>query len=452
LDDVFLSYSSQDREREALVRLVAALEQSGLSVFWDRKIPPGMTWRTVLQQRLTQARTILVVWTNDSVASEWVHEEADHGRARDILFPVLLDKVMQPIGFGGVQAADLSEWDGNPGDPVFQALLHAIHFRARAVVGAGYANHASGPAVLMSSPSLTAHTQSLPPAPRSSRRFTGVKMAVVAAAFGVLGVVATATAFVYWPGPSGGGRTTTTPTAPAFVAAAASSPTAAPVLPLPSPGRPFFEDFSRRETVRSDFWLLGLRGPWNGGVTGNSYKLCNQSGSERAFQARTLGVFDDKKLSADLPNVSISMSVKLTGTISDNAAVGILFSWTPEHSYVFARGPGRSLVVLQGEPGRLKLVRSVAKGPAEEEFATLRVESNGKQARLMAGNDHIDSVASSTLGSDRIGFFRARGGLLRGGRHGRVDPRPRRREVSAARAAAQTGFSSRLPSETDASA
>jgi hypothetical protein len=407
LDDVFLSYSSQDREREALVRLVAALEQSGLSVFWDRKIPPGMTWRTVLQQRLTQARTILVVWTNDSVASEWVHEEADHGRARDILFPVLLDKVMQPIGFGGVQAADLSDWDGNPNDPVFQALLHAIHFRARAVA-TGYASNPTGPAVLMSSPSLTAHTQSVVPASGSSRRITTVKMAVVAGAFGVLGVVATATAFVLWPpGPPGNERTLQT-LAEAGIAAATSTQTAAPSLPLPSAGRPFFEDFSRRETIRSDFWLLGLRGPWNGGVTANSYKLCNQSGSERAFQARTLGVFDDKKLSADLPNVSISMSVKLTGKVSDNAAVGILFSATPELSYVFARGPGRTLVVLQGEPGKLKLTRTVAKGPAEDEFATLRVEADGKQARLSVGGDTIDTVASSTLGSDRIGFF-ARG-------------------------------------------
>jgi hypothetical protein len=403
LEDVFLSYCSQDRERDNLLRLVAALEQSGLSVFWDRLIPPGMTWRTVLQQRLTQARTVVVVWTKDSISSEWCHEEADHGRTRDILFPVLLDKVTQPIGFGGVQAADLSDWDGNPSDPALQALLAAVHARACALREATHA-HTFAPPVLMSSPSLTAHTHSVEP--RSSRGATTTKMAVIAGAFGLLGVATTTLAFLLRSSPAG--PTQAAIARPAAPPAPVPSATANAVLDPKRAGRLFFEDFSRREAVRTDFWLLGTRGPWSGEVTSDAYELCNRSGSERAH-VRTFGVFDDRKLGADPPAVTITMSVKLTGKPSEHAAAGIFFRATPERAYAFARGPGRSVVLLEGEPGKMKLVRSLNKGPAESEFVTLRVDANGKQARLSAGNEGFDSVSSNPLGSERIGIF-ARGG------------------------------------------
>jgi hypothetical protein len=44
--DVFLSYANEDRER--IRALVHWLEASGVSVFWDRRVPVGETWRLVL--------------------------------------------------------------------------------------------------------------------------------------------------------------------------------------------------------------------------------------------------------------------------------------------------------------------------------------------------------------------------------------------------------------------
>ncbi len=121
MSDIFLSYASADRDR---VRpFVNALQKTGWTVFWDRTIPTGKTWRHVIGGELSQARSIIVVWSEKSVESDWVQEEAEDGKRRHILFPVLLDPVMPPFGFGNIQAADLVGWDGSPETTRLDGLL-----------------------------------------------------------------------------------------------------------------------------------------------------------------------------------------------------------------------------------------------------------------------------------------------------------------------------------------
>jgi len=43
MSDIFLSYASEDRAR--VLGLVKALEAQGWTVFWDRMIPAGKTFR-----------------------------------------------------------------------------------------------------------------------------------------------------------------------------------------------------------------------------------------------------------------------------------------------------------------------------------------------------------------------------------------------------------------------
>jgi len=74
MNDVFVSYDHDDRDR---VRpLVEAIEQRGLSVFWDRDIPPGSSWDDVLERSFDRARCVVVVWTERSRESKWVRTEA----------------------------------------------------------------------------------------------------------------------------------------------------------------------------------------------------------------------------------------------------------------------------------------------------------------------------------------------------------------------------------------
>jgi len=125
MSDVFLSYASEDYER--VMPLVRALEATGLSVFWDRTIPTGKTWRQVIANEIRTARSIVVVWSKKSVTSDWVQEEAEEGKRRHTLFPVLIDKVLPPFGFGSLQAADLVRWEGSSNSRAFRQLKRDLY-------------------------------------------------------------------------------------------------------------------------------------------------------------------------------------------------------------------------------------------------------------------------------------------------------------------------------------
>ena len=122
--DIFLSYASTDPNR---VRpLVQALKRRGWSVWWDRDLVPGASFPDRIEDALAAARCAVVVWTEASVNSEWVHAEALEGLARRILVPVMLDKVSLPLAFRHQDAAQLLGWKGDDGHPEFQRLVGAV--------------------------------------------------------------------------------------------------------------------------------------------------------------------------------------------------------------------------------------------------------------------------------------------------------------------------------------
>ena len=49
MSDIFLSYTEQDREQAR--RIAAVLESVGWTVWWDRRIRAGETWRSVLDRK-----------------------------------------------------------------------------------------------------------------------------------------------------------------------------------------------------------------------------------------------------------------------------------------------------------------------------------------------------------------------------------------------------------------
>jgi hypothetical protein len=109
--DIFLSYTEKDRDTAR--RLAATLESVGWSVWWDRRIPAGETWRNVLEHALEDMRCMVVLWSANSIESEWVCEEATEGRRLGKLVPVQIESVRPPAGFREIQAADLTDWDGS---------------------------------------------------------------------------------------------------------------------------------------------------------------------------------------------------------------------------------------------------------------------------------------------------------------------------------------------------
>ena len=109
MNDVFISYSSDDRD---VARAIAAeLAQRGLSVWWDRVIPPGRQYDEVIEENLAAARCVVVLWSASSAASKWVKIEAGEALRQDRLVPALIEAdVRIPLEFSRVQAADLTTW------------------------------------------------------------------------------------------------------------------------------------------------------------------------------------------------------------------------------------------------------------------------------------------------------------------------------------------------------
>jgi hypothetical protein len=126
MSHAFVSYKSEDMERVA--RLAKALQSSGIEVWWDRCLPGGENWQALTEDALDSAKCVVVVWTQASVgpAGDFVRDEARVGKQRNTLVPVRLDRVVPPLGFGEIQAIDLTRWKGSAKDPFFQDLIAAI--------------------------------------------------------------------------------------------------------------------------------------------------------------------------------------------------------------------------------------------------------------------------------------------------------------------------------------
>ena len=126
MSDIFISYKREDEVRVG--RLARALEKAGFDIWWDRGLPGGESWRTNIVNALDAARCVVVVWSHGSVGIEgaFVRDEAARAMARGILVPVMIDRVAPPLGFGELQALDLTRWRGAIGDPFFQDLVGVI--------------------------------------------------------------------------------------------------------------------------------------------------------------------------------------------------------------------------------------------------------------------------------------------------------------------------------------
>ena len=140
--DVFLSYAREDAARAE--QIARGLEAAGLDVFWDNEIPPGQTWADYIEQKLTQCKALIVLWSAHSVGSQWVREEARMGRDKSVLIPVMIDNVQPPFGFGEVQAANLSGWNGAPDDANWRRFVDAVSSFAKG--GPRPAESSPGPA------------------------------------------------------------------------------------------------------------------------------------------------------------------------------------------------------------------------------------------------------------------------------------------------------------------
>lgn len=122
--DVFISYSSADRARVG--RVARALEQEGLSVWWDRALIPGDRYETEIDAALASAKAVIVVWSQASCVSDWVRSESESARQAGHLVPVLIEPCRVPRPFDRLHTADLRQWKGDRGNDGFPELSEAV--------------------------------------------------------------------------------------------------------------------------------------------------------------------------------------------------------------------------------------------------------------------------------------------------------------------------------------
>jgi tetratricopeptide (TPR) repeat protein len=121
---LFLSYSRKDASRAQ--RFAQWLEREGHDVWRDDDdIGGGASFSSEIEKALKDCAAVLVLWSEHSVQSAWVRDEAGFGRDAGKLLPFSLDGTEPPLGFRQFQAIDLSKWKrGEP--PAADRVRRAI--------------------------------------------------------------------------------------------------------------------------------------------------------------------------------------------------------------------------------------------------------------------------------------------------------------------------------------
>ena len=137
--DIFISYARDDESTAQHLRDVLASQ--GWDVWRDKEgIVTGTAWGASIEQALHNAKCVVVLWSTHALASHFVRDEAEVGRNENKLVPVQISNVELPIGFRGIQTANLVGWTGDVDDPEYRKLVRAIQDR----LGTGQQGGGSG--------------------------------------------------------------------------------------------------------------------------------------------------------------------------------------------------------------------------------------------------------------------------------------------------------------------
>ena len=181
---LFISYSRKDK---ALAQRVAdALGVGGYDVFWDAEIPPGQKFDTYIFSQLEQSDAVIVIWSANSVSSDYVKEEAEYAKTNSVLVPLRIDQTALPFGFARIHTTDLLHWHGSTQDTEWRRVVSAIE--------SSLADRADGPrdASLPPDEPMEASRRSIPPLvvePQRARVSAPATLAVVILMITILGIL-----------------------------------------------------------------------------------------------------------------------------------------------------------------------------------------------------------------------------------------------------------------------
>jgi len=124
VSQIFLSYARDDVE--AARQLAEGLAQAGHDVWWDRHLHGGSRFAREIEQALKNAEAVVVLWSDASLDSAWVQDEAAEARDSERLVPVSIGSAKPPLGFRQFHTISLGSWNGHGRPDALDELLSAI--------------------------------------------------------------------------------------------------------------------------------------------------------------------------------------------------------------------------------------------------------------------------------------------------------------------------------------
>lgn len=134
MSDIFIAYSRNDSA--IAERLAQRLREEGWQVFIDRQTLVGRRWHKEIERELHTAKAVVVLWSTTSRESDYVLEEAEYGKRKEILFPAFIERVEYPYGFGRIQTADLVGWNQQAEHAGLDRLLVSLQTHLNGAVAA----------------------------------------------------------------------------------------------------------------------------------------------------------------------------------------------------------------------------------------------------------------------------------------------------------------------------
>jgi TPR repeat protein/predicted flap endonuclease-1-like 5' DNA nuclease len=130
MPDIFISYKKEEREVANL--LATRLTEAGYEVWWDDALLAGERFEDEITAVLDVSSLVVVLWSKQSVTSDWVKAEAETARQQKKALPVIIDDMpasKMPLLYRGMHAARLAGWEGEPDHSGYGELMGSIRER-----------------------------------------------------------------------------------------------------------------------------------------------------------------------------------------------------------------------------------------------------------------------------------------------------------------------------------
>jgi TolB-like protein len=122
--DIFISYArATQRQAEIFEKALSGL---GYSVWRDMALPLHRPYQPEIEANLRAAGAVLVLWSKEAAASDWVRAEADLARGEHKLLQVTLDGSLPPMPFNQTQCADFAAWRGDTSSAAWAKLMAGL--------------------------------------------------------------------------------------------------------------------------------------------------------------------------------------------------------------------------------------------------------------------------------------------------------------------------------------